>query len=247
MSGGTHIEQPAQSRSGTSEVTLVPWDPESSEHVERLYDQRVACGWNQYMIEKWRIMQREGKKAIQWIVISSNDRGREAKLAQHIAQWPKETLPISDTAKALQGAPRTPQTSHAFIPIGHISLDSENDEDESLANVPEHLYCISTFYVSPVLRSSGLGRAAMDVVEELAVKGPINAKALALSTLAKEVYDDEERDRAYGNERPKAAPEEWYSRRGYEVYKHEDNHYKSPDLQGKVWELRAVFMRKNLV
>ena len=51
-----------------SEVDLIAWDPDSKEHVERLYRQRVACGWKQDMIEKWRGLQREGKMAIQWVV-----------------------------------------------------------------------------------------------------------------------------------------------------------------------------------
>jgi len=51
------------------EVILIPWDPESLEHVERLYQQRVACGWHQSDVEEiWRDAQRRGKKAIQWIV-----------------------------------------------------------------------------------------------------------------------------------------------------------------------------------
>ena len=46
------------------EIELIPWDPESIEHVQRLYDQRIACGWNSNLVELWRTKQREGKKAI---------------------------------------------------------------------------------------------------------------------------------------------------------------------------------------
>jgi len=49
-------------------VNLIPWDPESSQHVQRLYDQRVTCGWKQERVRKWRAMQREGKMAIHWMV-----------------------------------------------------------------------------------------------------------------------------------------------------------------------------------
>ncbi|MCJ1281432.1 hypothetical protein MMC26_000751, partial [Xylographa opegraphella] len=59
--------QCAQKRNVTAKVVLIPWDPENAEHVARLFSQRVACGWNSDMIEKWRVMQREGKKAIHWI------------------------------------------------------------------------------------------------------------------------------------------------------------------------------------
>lgn len=49
-------------------VDLVPWDPESQDHVERMYHQRVACGWKSDYIEKWKELQREGKTTLQWVV-----------------------------------------------------------------------------------------------------------------------------------------------------------------------------------
>jgi hypothetical protein len=52
----------------SAKVILVPWDPDSTEHAQRLYDQRVACGWKQEKIELWRALQREGKMAIHWVV-----------------------------------------------------------------------------------------------------------------------------------------------------------------------------------
>lgn len=50
------------------EIVLVAWDPESLEHVERLYQQRIACGWNEEDVEEWRGLQRSGKMALQWVV-----------------------------------------------------------------------------------------------------------------------------------------------------------------------------------
>jgi hypothetical protein len=49
-------------------VQLVPWDPEDEDHVQRLYRQRVACGWKQDKIETWKTLQREGKIAMHWVV-----------------------------------------------------------------------------------------------------------------------------------------------------------------------------------
>ena len=60
--------QSAPKRNVSAKIMLIPWDPENAEHIERLYNQRVACGWNSDMIEKWKDMQRDGKKAIHWIV-----------------------------------------------------------------------------------------------------------------------------------------------------------------------------------
>ena len=49
-------------------VDLIPWDPESEEHVQRMFDQRVACGWKSSFVEKWKIRQREGMMTLQWVV-----------------------------------------------------------------------------------------------------------------------------------------------------------------------------------
>lgn len=49
-------------------VILIPWDPESPEHVDRLVQQRIACGWKQDYVENWRDQQREGKIGLHWIV-----------------------------------------------------------------------------------------------------------------------------------------------------------------------------------
>jgi hypothetical protein len=52
------------------EIVLIPFDPDSSEHVERIRQQRIACGWKKESkdIEKWRVLQREGKMLIHWVV-----------------------------------------------------------------------------------------------------------------------------------------------------------------------------------
>lgn len=52
------------------DVALVPWDPESPAHSDRLYQQRIACGWEKELVESWKDLQRQGKKSIFWIVSS---------------------------------------------------------------------------------------------------------------------------------------------------------------------------------
>lgn len=49
-------------------ITLIPWDPESKEHIDRLYIQRIACGWKADKVQKWRIRQRDGAMGIHWVV-----------------------------------------------------------------------------------------------------------------------------------------------------------------------------------
>lgn len=70
-----------------------------------------------------------------------------------------------------------------FIPVGHISLDSEN-EDPNAADAMRGIYRISSFYISTALQGGGVGRAAMDEIERLATTEPLNAKTLTLGTVA---------------------------------------------------------------
>lgn len=49
-------------------VELVPWDPESPEHVARMVDQRIECGWHEDKVPEWQGHQRSGLKCIYWIV-----------------------------------------------------------------------------------------------------------------------------------------------------------------------------------
>jgi hypothetical protein len=52
------------------QIVLVPWDPKSAEHVNRIYQQRVQCGWDKERVEGWKEKQVSGRKCIFWIVSS---------------------------------------------------------------------------------------------------------------------------------------------------------------------------------
>lgn len=54
--------------SSKPQIVLIPWDPTSPEHVERLVRQRIACGWDSECVESWRKAQENGKLNNQWIV-----------------------------------------------------------------------------------------------------------------------------------------------------------------------------------
>ncbi|RDW75435.1 hypothetical protein BP6252_06577 [Coleophoma cylindrospora] len=180
-------------------VTLIPWDPESPEHRERMYQQRVACGWNQEAVGGWTEAQLKGKMALHWVTLTDANEDKEAKLAAHTSKYPAELVPITDTALQLQGKPRTP-THVSFIPVGHISLDSELEysTDPRLVDVSNGVYHISSFYVSRALQSGGLGRATMDCLEDMATAEPLCAKVLTLRTMAKASSLDENRLKALG-------------------------------------------------
>lgn len=81
--------------------------------------------------------------------------------------------------------------------------------DPSLADPSRGIFYISTFYVSRALQGGGLGRAAMDAIEKMAVEPPLNAKVLALDTLAREqaLDDDFWKDIDLNLQRPKVSYE----------------------------------------
>ena len=61
---------PLKNPSSRINVALIPWDPDSPAHQERLRLQRKACGWKyeQVWIDRWSKLQKEGKIALQWLV-----------------------------------------------------------------------------------------------------------------------------------------------------------------------------------
>lgn len=91
---------------------------------------------------------------------------------------------LSDTAQSINAVPR--RASHqAFIPIGHISIDSLNPEANHLnLGIPlSGVFWIKTFYVSHTVQGQGIGRAAMDEAEKIAAREPLNAQTLMLDTV----------------------------------------------------------------
>lgn len=55
-------------KSSKPQVQLIPWDPTSPEHVQRLVQQRIACGWDHEAVEGWKAAQESGKFNLQWVV-----------------------------------------------------------------------------------------------------------------------------------------------------------------------------------
>ncbi|KAF3344593.1 Putative serine carboxypeptidase [Verticillium dahliae VDG2] len=183
----------------TSTVALVPWDPLSPEHIDRLTQQRVDCGWH---IDKpsgaWKEAQQGGIKCIYWL-----PSGKE------------------------------------FFPVGHIALDISNFEARGFnLNLPEgSTLWIKSLFISKALRSSGIGRAAMDKLEGMATSPPLSATTLMLDTLLK---DDQIKF-----QKPKVANQDWYARRGYRLVHTEPGFYEAEtQFYGAI--PRTVFMRKDL-
>lgn len=118
-------------------------------------------------------------------------------LLKHSTEYPAQSTPLSDTATSLGGKPRVPAPEKSFLPVGHITLESEH-ADRTVADASKGLYRIATFWVSGVLQGCGLGRASMDTIEAMAINEPLNAKTLALDTAARDSPDRAEKFLAFG-------------------------------------------------
>ncbi|PWY66774.1 hypothetical protein BO70DRAFT_324062 [Aspergillus heteromorphus CBS 117.55] len=233
--------------SSKSSVELIPWDSESPSHVQTLIIQRQHCGWDSELVEpKWRDQQRSGTKCIYWIVLSAKDREIREKLELHFSMYKDEQVVLHDTSSSIRGVLRTPSRD-SFHPIGHISLDSVNSDvqDIDLDLPDEGVYWIKTFYVSRALQGQGVGRAAMDLVESMAVDEPLCATTLALDTRQKNTQIEQEKFLSGGQEPGGVTNEEWYARRGYRLIKVVANYYPPPPGYG-CQDNRTVFMRKDI-
>jgi ribosomal protein S18 acetylase RimI-like enzyme len=140
-------------------------------------------------------------------VLSSSDAKADEHLIQkHLLNFPEESAPLCDTAVSLGGQSITPSSTLPFVPVGHISLDSDGaDHAGKLSFDLKDIYRITNFYVSPALRGTGVGRQAMDALEKMAVEEPLCAKTLALNTAANDYNGWEVSYNAVGIPLPKVS------------------------------------------
>ncbi|SPO04643.1 uncharacterized protein DNG_07328 [Cephalotrichum gorgonifer] len=233
--------------SGTT-VTLIPWDPESAEHSERLIEQRIACGWHADQVKgSWREAQRAGTKCIYWLEIPKEDPNYSSRMEAHLTAFPEQASNLLDTGAYVRGIERQP-TNQPFNPVGHISIDTAWPGVDYLnLNTPAMgTIWIKSLYVSAPLQSAGFGRAAMDALEAMATSEPLCATTLMLDAVSKE--DQMRKDFAlefYGYI-PKMANEEWYCRRGYRVVKTVQDFYIHTGAAKTDWDIKTVFMRKDI-
>lgn len=127
----------------TAEIALIPWDPASDVHADRMTAQRHACGWDADQVPYWRKKVAAGDKLLFWIVLSDDPADL---LAKHVAACADETEPLRDTAARVGRTERAP-TGEEFLPIGHIALD-EYAPRNVLFGLPAATLWIKSFYIS---------------------------------------------------------------------------------------------------
>ncbi|ROW14594.1 hypothetical protein VPNG_03282 [Cytospora leucostoma] len=194
-------------------VELVPWDFDSQEHQERMYLQRLACGWRSEEVQKWVELGRAATKTLYWIVCISPGRatcaktprlssadsnlqkvlrddlaGREELISQHLAENPKASTrnpqsPCSVTRMKTR-QPRPAAPSRTFVPIGHVALDLRGAENQRLGLTGGGIVWVAGLYVSYALQRHGLGREVMGRAERLASRDPsLGARWIVLDTM----------------------------------------------------------------
>ncbi|KAF2971532.1 hypothetical protein GQX73_g1934 [Xylaria multiplex] len=229
-------------------IEIIPWDHLSPEHVKRMHDQRVACGWRADEVLEWAESAKRGGKTFYWAVLAQDVPNRNELLAQHIAAYPKESEPLRDTAIEIRFALHQP-TGRDFTPIGHVALDVHDAKEDAKLGLPVGTVWVHQLYISSALQGGGYGVATMARVESIAAQEPMNAKWMALDTLAKEVQkeagDIASIDVGMGNIMPITSKEEWYTRLGYQTYQQGPGYtYQAPD--GRSIQLRVSYMKKRI-
>ena len=52
-------------------VRLIPWDAADVKQYQRMYDQRIACGWRHEEVPEWKDKVLAGTKFLYWVVRTS--------------------------------------------------------------------------------------------------------------------------------------------------------------------------------
>lgn len=94
-------------------VEFIPWDAESPEHIQRLIQQRVDCGWHSGLVDgPWKEAHQAGTKCIYWIVgpfvnsewlyfgpltlvkvLSKDDANYSSLIQKHVSAFPQVISP----------------------------------------------------------------------------------------------------------------------------------------------------------
>ncbi|KAI8948545.1 hypothetical protein F4801DRAFT_604347 [Xylaria longipes] len=243
----TADNQVRKSSSGPAPIYLIPWDPDSQEHVDRMRLQRIACGWKVEEVEGWRDPQRKGDIGLHWVVLHPDHPDTPSRLERHFAGHSSEVEALLDSNTMILGRPHKRDPLIPFFhPVGHIALNAVTPKPELETSLSNGILSLVNFYISTALQSLGLGGVALECCEKMA-KEAFGAKTITLDTIAnEEVRADSPRRIALKRPTPTVTNQDWYSRRGYKVYSRKEIAWYDIDDTGKKWPVSGVFMRKDL-
>ncbi|KAI0422897.1 hypothetical protein F5X98DRAFT_325407 [Xylaria grammica] len=227
---------------------LIPWDPDSQEHVDRMKLQRIACGWKVEQVDDWRDAQRKGQAGLHWVVLHPDHPETSSRLERHFAAHPGEVEALLDTCKTILGRPHKLDPLVPFFwPVGHIALDSVTPIPELQTSLSNGVLSLMNFYISTALQNLGLGGAAMSCCEKMA-KEEFGANTITLETIANSaVHPDSPRRIAMKRPIPTVTNQDWYTRHGYNLYCRREVAWIDVDETGKEWPTASSILRKELV
>ncbi|POS81129.1 hypothetical protein DHEL01_v200496 [Diaporthe helianthi] len=231
-------------------VDLIPWDFDSEEHQQRMYLQRVACGWRSDEVQRWVELGKAGQKTLYWILLAEDLSDRETLTSKHTAEFPKESAPITDTVTTHWQKPRKP-SKRAFIPIGHVALDIRPEDYAHLKLTDDGIVWVAGLYISWGLQSQGFGREAMGVVERIASLEPLSATWIVLDTMPRDQQVKsafiKKALAAQGKPSPGVLTQTWYEKQGYEVFARDVAVYSLEDeVTGETESFDYLYLMKNL-
>ncbi|KAI1081616.1 hypothetical protein F5B20DRAFT_49623 [Whalleya microplaca] len=234
-------------------VELIPWDHRSDEHVDRMVLQRRECGWFAEDVPEWKERSETGHKSLFWVTLSDSVPGQEEMLQAHTVRFPKEKVPLRDTATSINLLP-CEATKKEFITLGHVALNKHPtpDLESHLADLPpEGVYWVANLYVSWALQSRGLGRAVMVTLEATVVREPLNGRVMALDTVQKEFQLSDMAAENFwkpmGMPMPRFSNEEWYQKQGYTIFRRLDGHRSLELPTGDVVSISLILLKKDLI
>ncbi|KAI0186118.1 hypothetical protein EV127DRAFT_484482 [Xylaria flabelliformis] len=245
MTAENHTRKPSN---GPAPIYLIPWDPDSQEHVDRMTLQRIACGWKVKDVDGWRDPQRKGEIGLYWVVLHPNHPDTPSRIEKHFAAYPGEVEALLDTGLTILGRPHKPDPLIPFFhPIGHIALNAINSEPELETSLSNGVLSLVNFYISTALQGLGLGGVALEYCENMA-KEEFGVKAITLGTIAnEEVRADSPRRIALKRPMPIVTNQDWYSRRGYKLYHRKEAAWVDTDETGKEWPVLGIYAQGSLI
>ncbi|KAK4704550.1 hypothetical protein P7C70_g1656, partial [Phenoliferia sp. Uapishka_3] len=219
-------------------VYLSPFNPSNPTHINELSRQRILCGWGLSSIPSWCEQTRLGLKAIFWILPHTPT----------LFDLPAEEI----SSRLIDGAAPPPEQDPEFRPLGHIALDwVSEDRDEEVAfkkgggggNV-----CLATFYVLKSAQGRGIGGEAISHLSQIAASPPYSADYLTLETWTSFNTQNPLWWASIGREIDPGYldKEEWYGRKGFEVFKVEKRYRYLNRQTGEEMLLDLACMRKEL-
>ncbi|KAK0111119.1 hypothetical protein ONS95_001495 [Cadophora gregata] len=219
-------------------MSVIPWDPTSEQHFQRLQQQRISCGWGVENVSDWGTEQLEGKRVLCWLVIKPTHPCYDTLMASHISQFPQESECLPDSGSDTFPVQR--ERKETFMPIGHISLDFP---PTGFADPARGRIGATSLYLSPAIRGLEFGRHVFGLMRGVAGRF---ARYAVMEVPIRETVEAVERFEKFGDGRPEFSLADWYESIGCKRLHGKKRFVNETDSKGRVWNVELVGMEWDL-